>query len=213
METQNFLLKIVNNEDGLYHGNLRYYFKLMFNSPNSSYPYHNFRHMSYVTCTAYECAKSIGYPKIMGKISFRALLIAAMFHDYNHSLEMIDDKINIASAVSSIEKYILDEDINLLPQIIILISETEFPHVKHGFSLGGSILRDADLSQSLSDVWMQQVIFGLAAEMKITPSELLLMEVKYLQHLNFETTWAKDKFGPMIIAKIHEVNEFIKILL
>ena len=123
METQNLLLKIVNNEEGLYNGNLHYYFKLMFNSPNASYPYHNFRHMSYVTCIAYECAKSIGYSKIMDKISLRALLIAAMFHDYNHSLEMIDDKINIANAVGAIEKYILDEDINLLPQIIMLISD------------------------------------------------------------------------------------------
>ena len=212
MENQSLLLKIINNEEGFYHGNLRHYFRLMFNAPNASHPNHNFRHMAYVTCMVYEGAKSVRYSRVIGKIGFKALMIASMLHDYDHCLENVDDKINIKRAVDGIEKFILDEDINLLPQIIILIGQTEFPHVKNNFSLGGSLLRDADLSQALSDVWIQQIVFGFAAEWNITPIQVLDKEIDYLSTLDFETTWAKEKFGPLVQFKINEVNELINIL-
>lgn len=212
METQNLILRIINNEESLYKGDLRYYFKLVFNSPNASNPYHNFRHNIYVTCVTYECAKALRFHMIMGKEKFRALLIAALLHDYDHSYFMIDDSVDVSNAIKAMEEKLLGEDLMICSEIRDYISETEYPRIKHGFSLGGSILRDADASQSLGDVWMQQIIFGLATEMKISPVELLKKEIDYLSNLKFETSWARENFGSMIPARIREVNEYLSIL-
>ena len=213
MDNKNLIFGIINNEEKLYSGNLCYYFKLVFNSPNAANPYHNFRHMMYVTCTTYECAKSVRYREINGESSFRALMIAAMFHDYDHGPVMSNsDQEDIDKAVLAIEKYILEEDIKLLPEITMLIRETEFPHKRHGFSLGGSILRDADLSQALEAVWIQQIIFGFSVEMNVPQMKVLQLEINYLSGLKFETSWAREKFGILAQLKINEINELIKIL-
>ena len=43
------ILNIVNNREGLYEGDLKQYFKMVFEAPNVFNPYHNFRHMLHMT--------------------------------------------------------------------------------------------------------------------------------------------------------------------
>lgn len=66
------LPEIIGNEENLYEGKLILYFRILFcNSTNLKNPYHNFRHT-------------------------RNLLIAALFHDFDHTAILIQaNKIRI----------------------------------------------------------------------------------------------------------------------
>jgi hypothetical protein len=53
-----------------------------------------------------------------------------------------------------------------MPKIEALIEATHFPYKvdSQKLDLLGKIIRDADLAQALSPVWIQQVVLGLALE-------------------------------------------------
>ncbi len=203
---------IIKNSENLYDGDLRYYFKKVFSAPNVFNPYHNFRHMIHMTFETYEAAKSFDYPDKNGKKSFRALLIAAIFHDFDHSGKMGNDAREIKRASKSLETLILDKDRESLPEIKSLISATEFPHKQEVASLGAEILRDADMGQSFSDVWLQNIVFGLAEERNVSPIEILESQIGFLKNLRFYTSWGKNKFEKKIPSRIAEVEKYLEIL-
>lgn len=202
---------IILNHEGLYGGDLKYYYKKVFYAPNTGHPYHNFRHMMHMMCQTYLGAKYMGYPSV-GKDRFRALLIAAMFHDYGHSGKMGNDSEEIKRAQSAAEQFILKEDKILLPEIVGLIGATEFPHADCDPTTAAKILRDADMSQGLSDVWQQQILFGLSLEKGTSPIECLKEQKTFLSSLSFYTHWGKRKFGKLIPERIAEVETLLSLL-
>ena len=208
----NKLFGIISNVEGLYKGDLIYYFKLILIAPNVNNPYHNFRHMMHVLCQTYEGAKASCYHQILGKKRFRALLIAALWHDYGHSGKMIDDSQEITQALYLLKHYIPEEDTDLFPEIENLIKLTEFPHANTVLTLGAEILRDADLSQVLSDVWIQQNIFGIAQEKQVDPLEFLQNEIEFLRNIKFYSPWGKQTLYPLVRYKISETREFLRLI-
>lgn len=207
---KSMILTIVDNHGGLYEGNLRHYFRLIFQAPNRRNPYHNFRHTIHVFCQVYLGGK---FEKL-NKTNMRALLIAALFHDYGHSGKMGNDKAEIAKAIMALEEHILDEDRLKLPKIKELIRMTEWPHDYLGDeSEAIKILRDADLSQVLDDVWWQQIIFGLSEEFGETEVNMLRKQINFLSGLSFHSAWGKKTYQPKISSRIIELNEFLDILL
>lgn len=207
---KNLIARIVNNEEGLYHGDLRYYFRIIFKAPNVNNPYHNFRHMMHIFCQSYEGGK---YERI-DKTKMRALLIAALFHDYGHSGRIKKDKKEIAAAIKHLKKFLLADDRPLLPDIEELIRSTEWPHrCDVRISKSMKILRDADFSQTLDDVWWQQIIFGLSREQGIPPVDLLKSQIDFISKLKFQSEWGKHVLRPKIPIRIIELNEFLDILL
>jgi hypothetical protein len=77
------LPEIIGNEENLYEGNLTLYFRILFyNSNNLNNPYHNFRHTLHVL---WLCQKACRYyQKKLTPRQMRNLLIAALFHDFDH---------------------------------------------------------------------------------------------------------------------------------
>ena len=77
------LPEIIGNEENLYEGNLILYFRILFyNSTNLKNPYHNFRHTLHVL---WLCQKACRYyQKKLTPRQMRNLLIAALFHDFDH---------------------------------------------------------------------------------------------------------------------------------
>ena len=77
------LPEIIGNEENLYEGNLILYFRILFyNSNNLKNPYHNFRHTLHVL---WLCQKACRYyQKKLTPRQMRNLLIAALFHDFDH---------------------------------------------------------------------------------------------------------------------------------
>ncbi|MHB8519950.1 MAG: HD domain-containing protein [Limisphaerales bacterium] len=205
---------MIRNDDNLYEGNLILYFRSVFKyARNLRYPYHNFRHMFHVLWLCYQAC--CFYNKKLTPREMRNLLIAAMFHDFDHSGLMGDDDLNILKAVRGLERHLLEEDKAHLRDITGLIHTTEYPYktVPEQLGLSAQIIRDADLSQALTVGWVQQVIFGLATEWSLKPIDVLKMQGPFMSGLKFSTEWGKRMFPKSDIArKVKETNEFLELL-
>lgn len=205
---------IIRNEEGLYEGDLVHYFQVLFHhAQNVAHPYHNFRHMCHVVWLCYQAC--LFYRDALSPRQMRNLLIAALFHDFDHSGQMGHDDLNIARAIRGLRKHALAADLPYLEEIAELIRTTEYPHMTppEKLDLCGKILRDADVSQAMSVAWIQQVVFGLAAEWNKKPIEVLKVQEPFLQCLSFHTTWALQQFPKCeISAKIREAAELVELL-
>lgn len=206
--------KIIINEIGLYEGNLVRYFQIVFNNAkNLNLPYHNFRHMMHMVWLCH-CACNF-YLGTISPREMRNLLIAAMFHDFDHRGTIGDDDLNIQLAIRGLEKHILPEDLAHLRDIKTIIQATEYPNTTPSTELDllSQIIRDADSSQALNAAWIQEVIFGLAAEWKKPPIEILRVQESFHRNLKFNTEWAKQMWPQYYIEeKINEANNLLHIL-
>jgi len=102
------LSKIIANDERLYEGDLTLYFRtLFFKSRNLHNPYHNFRHMLHVL---WLCHQACGYyQNRLTPRRMRNLLIAALFHDFDHPGhphpgEGDPDRINIPIAIAGLRQ-------------------------------------------------------------------------------------------------------------
>ncbi|MDO8482791.1 MAG: hypothetical protein Q7S86_03165 [bacterium] len=224
METRGSIPQIIRNDDKLYEGNLTHYLRVVCKyARNLHHPYHNLRHMLHVLWLCYQACLFYKEKRINGNLSspkltprqMRNLLIAALFHDFDHSGLLGDDDLNIEKALRALKKHILPEDEMHLDEIVGILKATEFPYKVSSDSLGllAKIIRDADMSQALSVAWIQQVILGLAAEWRKTAVEILQMQGPFMSNLKFFTDWGQQMFPRKIIdIKIQEANELLELL-
>jgi 3'5'-cyclic nucleotide phosphodiesterase len=211
--------EIIGNEEGLYEGGLIPYFRMLFfKGTNLSNPYHNFRHTLHVLWLCYKACRY--YRNELTPRRMRIMLIAALFHDFDHPGdpqpgEKDPDRINIPIAIAGLRRYIAPDDRALLPEIEALIEATHYPYKIGGEKLDllGKIIRDADLAQALSPVWIQQVVIGLAQEWRVKPIEVLRMQPSFLAALTFNTEWAHQLFPQAAIqTKIEEAEKLLRLL-
>jgi len=211
--------EIIGNDRGLYEGDLAAYFRaLIFHATNLVRPYHNLRHMLHVTWLCYQAAEF--YRDRMTPRQIRNLLIAALFHDFDHPGHPhpgVDDPdgINIRRAIAALRRHIALEDRPFLPTIGALIEATHYPYIVAGepLDLSGQIIRDADLAQALSPIWIQQVVIGLAREQRVSPLDILKMQPAFLAALSFNTEWARERFpARLVAAKIAEAERLLALL-
>jgi 3'5'-cyclic nucleotide phosphodiesterase len=210
---------IVSNDRGLYEGDLGGYFRaLFFRATNLDRPYHNLRHMLHVTWLCYQAAEY--YRDRLTPRQIRNLLIAALFHDFDHSGHPHPgaddpDGINIRIAIAGLRRCIAPEDRPFLPAIEALIQATHYPYTVSGdkLDLPEQIIRDADVAQALSPVWIQQIVIGLARERRIGPLDVLKMQPEFLAAISFNTDWARERFPPRVVAaKIAEAKRLLALL-
>jgi hypothetical protein len=100
-------------------------------------------------------------------------------------------------------------------EIEALIEATHFPYKvdSQKLDLLGKIIRDADLAQALSPVWIQQVVIGLAREAGVSPLAMLKAQSSFLTGLRFNTPWAQQLFPQELIdAKIAEAEKLRRLL-
>lgn len=210
------IAELVSNKEGRYKGNLETYFKIVFEKASNVYhPYHNMRHMLHVLWECYDALSKL--PAAFGGSPewSRAVLIAALFHDFNHSGQLTgNDDLEVERAVRGMKKHLLPEDQIILVDIEENMWSTQFPYVQKNevLPLGAQILRDADMSQSFSSAWIQQIIFGLSVEMRVSPIEMLRMQESFMANVEFATDWGLKKFGPLREQRVNEVRELLKIL-
>jgi hypothetical protein len=155
------------------------------------------------------------YRETLSQREMRNLLIAALFHDFDHTGKSGPDSINISKAITGLVENLLYEDEPHLLAITRLIRATEFPYTVPAdkLNLSGQIIRDADMSQSLTQAWIQQTIFGLSEEWNKPPLEVLKMQVPFHKNLEFYTDWAKQEFPPEVVKqRINEAQEHLALL-
>lgn len=210
---------IISNDDGLFEGDLVGYFHtLFFGATNLDRPYHNLRHMLHVTWLCYQAAEF--YRDRLTPRQIRNLLIAALFHDFDHPGHPHPgtndpDGINIDLAIAGLRRHVAADDRPFLPAIEALIEATHYPYTINSadLDLSGHIIRDADLAQALSPVWIQQIVIGLAREWQINPIEALQRQPGFLSALSFNTEWARKRFPSNLVAeKITEAERLLALL-
>ena len=105
----------------------------------------------------------------------RNLLIAALFHDFDHPghphpSEGDPDRINVPIPIAGLRRYVMPADRPFLPQIEALIEATHYPY-KIGsdkLDLLGQIIRNADLARFTVDRLMSIINrLGSRVEVKI----------------------------------------------
>lgn len=205
---------IIQNREKLYQGDLIYYFRtILAKAQNLRNPYHNFRHMMHITWLCYQACTF--YQDQLSAREMRNLLIAAMFHDFDHPGIRGNDDLNIERAVRGLEEYIALVDRLSVGKIKEIIRATEYPYSTPSESLPlcGKIIRDADAAQSLDVAWVQQTLFGLATEWGVSFEEILTREIAFHEKLQFETQWAQELFPHDVIAeKLRETKDFLALL-
>ena len=145
---------------------------------------------------------------------FKANNLYNPYHNFRH-MDEDPDGINIEIAISGLRRYLASDDRALMPEIEGLIEATHFPYKldSQKLDLLGKIIRDADLAQALSPLWIQQVVIGLAREAGVSPLAMLKVQSSFLTSLRFNTPWAKQLFPQELIdAKITEAEQLRRLL-
>jgi hypothetical protein len=213
VQSRGSLPAILMNDLGIYEGDLGDYLLPVFTARNSGNPYHNYRHVTHVFFLCYQAC--MFYADKLTPREMRNLLVAALFHDFDHPGTPGPDTVNIEIAVAGLRRHLLPEDAAHFDDIASLIRATEYPYrmPTENLDLSAQILRDADMSQAMSVAWLQQVVFGLAAEWKMEPIEVLKKQPDFHRALRFHTTWAQQEFPQSSIEeKIAEATELIEIM-
>lgn len=214
MSARGTLPETIRNDANLYRGDLTHYFQAVFrHARNLQAPYHNFRHITHVLAECHDACRF--YVGQLEPRPMRSLLIAALFHDFNHCGAPGDDRRNIDEALRALELHLLPEDRPELDDIATLIRATEYPPRSSSadLELRAGILRDADLSQAFREDWIQQVVLGLAAEWGKPPLEVLGIHARFIAGLEFHTAWARHRFPRAVIdAKLAEAQQLLALL-
>lgn len=193
---------VFGNPDGLYEGNLWYYFRVVNQAPNARNPYHNARHVFHTMWLMYRACEF--HRAELSKRRIRNALIGGAFHDHGHPGKgSVPDEQNIKLAQAGATTLIAPEDRLELPRIKRIIGASLFTKEGHrpAESLEEAIMQDADTAQALHPAWYAMICHGLAVEFGLTPEEMLERQLTFLDNLHFTTKWAQETFPRALIDR------------
>lgn len=159
-------------------------------------PYHNWYH---TMCMVNRCLDGANYHNLPYQ-SMRALFVAALFHDYNHSGGEEEDSINIFRATTGLKNCGINRNIDFY-EVEELIRVTEYPYVLPPVCIEQRIIRDADLMQGFFiETWEAMIIDGLREEMQvklkaeITRREMCEGQIAFLRKAVAWSDWGHNEF-------------------
>ena len=164
---------------------------ILLNSKSNNGPYHNLNHLLTVLKYCYLGASSEG---IKDEKELRELLIAAIFHDVNHTIGKEKDDVNVQNSKDAIDKFVKQEEVDADTDYMNkLLDATQYPYVIEGkdLDLKQGIIRDADLMQVFEYNWIHQNIAGLSSELKMDFLDFVQPQRKFLESAAFNTDWGK----------------------
>lgn len=167
-------------------------------NPSNDIPYHNQAHLFTVTKWCGRLAGMLG----LSVEEERPLILAAIFHDFDHSGGKLEDSENIERAVAGLNKFC---DIHFVSNstrdaATQIIRVTEYPFIHEPQTTAQKIIRDADLLQSIEPNFEEVLVEGLRKELevkfqrKLSRSEFCEKQVEFLQGVKFYTTQAEVIF-------------------
>jgi len=143
------------------------------------------------------------------------LLIAAIFHDFNHTGGRLkNDSENVDRAIEAFEKFTSENNSSNI-RIKNIIRATEFPFKNDELDILQKIIRDADVMQWLEPNYIQHVLIGLNGEFHNSSSvtiELIQNSLDFMKSVEIFTKYAKDQMKQHLPEKIEECEYLIKIL-
>jgi peptidyl-tRNA hydrolase len=176
------------------------------------HPYHNLNHN--ITVTIF--CKYIGDSENLNKKQMKELLLAAIFHDFNHSGGKEKDDYNIKNAKKGFSDFIKESEEDVDEKVVYkIIDATEFPYKKESKELGiqEKIIRDADMCQLFEPNRLQFNYLGLQSEMGIDFSTQLNNQEKFYPNIKFNTSFAKkmfEKSKKQIFEELEYLNSIYK---
>jgi hypothetical protein len=133
--------------------------------------------------------------------STRELLIAAMFHDFNHSGGEQLDSVNISRALTGVSTFFKEFCGTGYPHLIhICIKCTEYPFVVEPCTIEQRIIRDADLMQFRYPNWQHMYEANLKREIEvkighpIPDEDMLKGQSKFWADVVFYTDWGLEVY-------------------
>lgn len=152
-------------------------------------PYHNNEHMYHVARVAYElyCLDKV----VSGDYRLqdaRDLVVAALVHDYGHTMGVSADPVNINIVLYHINIWRKTQFGHLANWEAVsgLVAATEFPYVDGVYPKAYQYLRDADLMYGFEPYAMDAVMLGISEEAehrlgrRMRPLEFLEAQRKFL---------------------------------
>lgn len=182
---------------------------LSISNPSNHLPYHSIDHLWFVYNS---CREIISTFQNNVEIKERELLIAALFHDYDHSGGKLKDSENIVNAILGVQLFHQANPVFDLEYVKYLITCTEFPYVisDEELSLEAKILRDADLSYVFDDISIVKLYTGLRKEFNQNLFEFLNNQYNFLSSLKFYTKYFQNKWELSIRQKRLDELEALK---
>ena len=178
---------------------------------SNNLPYHNLYHTLSVVKNSYNGAEFYNLPYD----STRNLLIAALFHDFDHTGGHKDDDTNISKALLGLGNCFGHGNPDLqAPQRHILC--TRFPFIRKPVCIEQKILRDADIIQGLLPFGYEMVIQGLRQEIEIarkcaiTEQEMLKGQIAFLSNIELFTDWAESNYRQKFIDLIETFKGLVR---
>jgi 5'-deoxynucleotidase YfbR-like HD superfamily hydrolase len=137
------------------------------NNPSANAPYHNNHHMLHMAWLADLLYQS--ETQQHGEVCPIHLLVAALFHDYDHTAGVSPDSVNIEQAIDGwAAAYQKFQPANINPELVSeLIRSTEYPYPTPALTLEAKCLRDADLLYTTVMGNPYIVLRDLKAEMEV----------------------------------------------
>lgn len=186
---------------------------IVLNNEANYAPYHNINHLLTVTKYTYY---ALEFEDLLEQKEAKDLLLAAIFHDFNHSAGKKKDDENIKEAKKEVKKFIEKEKIDAdLEFINKILDATQYPYVIESDKLDEfqAIIRDADLTQVFESNWIYQNIFGLSKELNMTPMEFMKGQRKFLESVKFNTVYGEQlmkKKWSQVMKEFELLEEILK---
>jgi hypothetical protein len=145
-------------------------------NPSKDAPYHNNVHMFHVARIAYElyCLDRV-VANTYQNLEARALVVAALIHDYDHSMGAEIDEKNIERVMMAIHGWRRSAAYLAVnwSDVALLVGATEYPYVPGDYPDTHTYLRDADLMYSFEPHAMNAVLRGLPQEISVKTGTVL----------------------------------------
>jgi HD superfamily phosphodiesterase len=190
---------------------LENYLKIILKENKSNnLPYHNLYH----TLCVVDNVHAISTNEELSSKEIRLVMLAALFHDFNHSGGKLSDSENVKNAIEAFKTFSVEseKDNNFVVEII---KATEYPYVikDDELSLYQKIIRDADLMQTFEKNYLQQNVIGLMEELKVDSLDKMLEgSLNFWKNCKFHTDFAKE-MSMTYMPSIEKDVEFLKEIL
>jgi hypothetical protein len=155
------------------------------NNSSNNAPYHGIDHLFEVFKFSYSISQFV--PN--NEINKLELLIACLFHDYNHSCGKLKDSENISNAIDGLTMFheIHPEfDLEITKDII---RATEYPYTlpDEDLTIEQKIIRDSDMCYLFNDISIVKLYQGLRTEFNQNLDDFLSNQGKFLDNVHFYT--------------------------
>ena len=191
----------------------KHYLNILKNNKSNCLPYHGLRHIETVVVNSYyiymEYYFNLYKTTKLNNFYYdncKTLLIAALYHDFNHSGGKLTDDKNIELALEEVSK-LTDCDVQLVSNLIKI---TQYPYIEENINYLQAMLRDADLSQICSDDYIH-FLLGLNNESNsnISLNQLIKNSIEFNENHKFITDEAAYIFNERKNINIIKLKELL----